>query len=108
MPQVQLGPTSHALVPFPFLCSVILRTPCGGHTLCGHLPGVTRVHLRVIRNDQLSLNKDFKAKRNQPWVRFLRVWKPDILILNRGAHYRSSESPVEEAFLNDESVQVRA
>eukprot|EP00897_Mesotaenium_endlicherianum_P006384 jgi/Mesen1/5774/ME000293S04929 len=71
------------------------RKPCEGHWLCQDLgqgqqggEGHGGVHLRAVRNDMLRPDAGSSMHTNRRWVRRLRQWGADILVLNRGAHFR--------------------
>lgn len=70
---------------------------CRGHTLCD---GDDTHFLRFVRNDRLSLGAK-KAQISDKWVNMpfsgaLRRDDPDLIILNRGAHYSPDATLVRE------------
>eukprot|EP00271_Cylindrocystis_brebissonii_P005275 TRINITY_DN17235_c0_g1_i1.p1 TRINITY_DN17235_c0_g1~~TRINITY_DN17235_c0_g1_i1.p1 ORF type:complete len:830 (-),score=50.50 TRINITY_DN17235_c0_g1_i1:449-2938(-) len=64
---------------------------CLGYSVCNDVWGEDdAVQFRFCFNKQLSLTR-VPLNSEAPWVLMLTEWKPDIVILNSGAHYRSDD-----------------
>lgn len=68
-----------------------------GHQLCGDVLGGEGFNIRVVRNNLLAPDKaGGGGGANNKWLRNLRRWNTDILILNRGSVYRPMDVFLEQ------------